>query len=1067
MNERINDGDYSLDNLKERAKELNCLYQVDEILNNRHLSLAEIFAALVKVIPFGWQFPEFCKTLIVYENHRYYTEGFSTSKISESCDIKVNDKPIGRIEVVYVREVNKSAEGYFLDKERKLIRTIADRIGQTIFQRYMEQLMRQWDNSRQESWQSNAKREWMVIADLISRTDQNAFLHICHKMANHLYLSGVKEAEEVLWDFASGFRGDSAGEVNYPSEKFPLGNLQLISRKIFRIAEQHLSDDEISIRLKQWIEEEKAFPLIKAVDRIDASVREIIKLLNRYKNNYGDSSRPDFPMERWLVVALIKRFLSEKIDFISIARQHLEIIDFHAIVNHLIFPEGSHGKIGGKGTGLFLAEQIIVKASEEKPLLRSVKVPHTWYISTDEIKEIIHYNNLEELNIQKYKDLYEIRLDYPNIIQILKNAEFPQGVIKSLAMALDDFGDVPLIVRSSSLLEDQMGAAFSGKYKSLFLANQGSKQERLEALTNAIVEVYASIYSPDSIQYRAERGLLDFNEEMGILIQEVVGRRIGPYYLPIYAGVAFSHNEFRWSPRIQREDGLIRLVMGLGTRAVDRLSDDFPVLISPGQPRLRVNTVPEEIKHYAPKKVDLINLEKNTFDTVEIAALIQQFGHEVPQLQHFFSIYQHDYVKQPLAFEIDCEKDEVLLTFDGLINDSVFVKQIELILDVLHEKLDTPVDIEFASDGENFYLLQCRPQSSGPELAPAPIPKEIPPKDIIFSARRYISNGLINDISHIIYVDPAGYNRLAELEELVSVGKAVGRLNLLLPRHRFILIGPGRWGSRGDIKMGVQVSYADINNTAALIEVARKKSNHIPELSFGTHFFQDLVEANIRYLPLYPDEQGIVFNERFLKRTPNLLTKILPEYARLDEVLRVIDVPASTNGRILKIIMNADLEEALAYLTVPSGIVDAAARDGLSEAWAARAEGDYVDDRFWRWRYYMAERIAERLELDQFGVKGIYLFGSTNNGTAGPGSDIDLLVHFQGNPTQREQLMLWLKGWSVSLAEMNYLKTGYAADELLDIHIITDEDLANKSAFAIKIGAITDPAHPLKVKQDL
>lgn len=1067
MHERGYDAEYSLDNLKERAKELNCLYQVDEILNNQHLSLAEIFSALVKVIPDGWQFPELCKVLIVYENHNYQTSGFFPSAISECCKIKVNGKETGRIEVVYIREVNKSAEGYFLDKERKLIRTIADRISQTIFQRYMEQLLRQWDSSRSEPFESNAKREWMVIADLISRTDQNAFLHICRKMINHLYVSGVKEAEEVLWDFGSGFRGDFAGEVNYPSEKFPLGNLQQISQKIFRIAEQHLSDDEISIRLKQWVEEEKAFPLIKAVDRIDASVREIVKLLNRYKNNYGDSNRPYFPMERWLVVALIQRFLSDKLDFISVARQHLEIIDFYSIVNHLIFPEGSHGRIGGKGTGLFLAERIIAKASEENPLLKSVEVPRTWYISTDEIKEIIHYNNLEELNVQKYKDLYEIRLDYPNIIQMLKNAEFPQGIIKSLALALDDFGDAPLIVRSSSLLEDQMGAAFSGKYKSLFLANQGSKQQRLEALTNAIMEVYASIYSPDSIQYRSERGLLDFDEEMGVLIQEVVGSRLGPYYLPVYAGVAFSNNEFRWSPRIKREDGLIRLVMGLGTRAVDRLSDDFPVLISPGQPGLKVNTVPEEIKRYAPKKIDLLNLEKNIFETVEISALIKEHGYQIPLLQKYFSVYLQDYVKQPLAFEIDCENDDLLLTFDGLINETDFVKQVELILDVLQEKLGTPVDIEFASDGEKFYLLQCRPQSSSPDHMAAPIPKDLSPKDIIFSAQRYISNGVVNDITHIVYVDPEGYSRLGDPVELLSVAKAVGMLNLLLPRHRFILLGPGRWGSRGDINMGVQVSYADISNTAALIEIARKKSNYLPELSFGTHFFQDLVEANIRYLPLYPDDKGILFNDRFLKRSPSILAQILPEFARLEAVVRVIDVPAVSNGKILKIAMNAELEEALAYMTAPTGGGDSAENSGITEEWPSRAEGSYVEDRYWRWRFYMAERLAERLELDEFGVKGLYLFGSTNNGTAGPGSDIDLLIHFQGTALQREQLLLWLKGWSISLAEMNYLKTGYVAEELLDIHIITDKDLANKSAFAIKIGAVTDPAHPLKVKLDI
>ncbi|MBK6678651.1 MAG: hypothetical protein IPG53_00820 [Ignavibacteriales bacterium] len=99
-------------------------------------------------------------------------------------------------------------------------------------------------------------------------------------------------------------------------------------------------------------------------------------------------------------------------------------------------------------------------------------------------------------------------------------------------MALDDFGDRPIIVRSSSLLEDQVGSAFSGKYKSLFLANQGSKPERLSALMDAIAEVYASTFGPDPIEYRTERGLIDFHEEMGIMIMEVVGTRVGDYFFP-------------------------------------------------------------------------------------------------------------------------------------------------------------------------------------------------------------------------------------------------------------------------------------------------------------------------------------------------------------------------------------------------------------------------------------------------------------------------------------------------------------------------------------------------------
>jgi hypothetical protein len=533
--------------------------------------------------------------------------------------------------------------------------------------------------------------------------------------------------------------------------------------------------------------------------------------------------------------------------------------------------------------------------------------------------------------------------------------------------------------------------------------------------------------------------------------------------LPLYAGVAFSHNEFRWSPRIKREDGLVRLVMGLGTRAVDRVGDDFPVLVSPGQPGLRVNMIPEEIKRYSPKKMDVINLEKNTFETVEISALLKEYGHLIPNVQQVLSIYTQDYIKKPLAFDIDFANDDLVVTFDGLVKDTSFIKQIKLMQSILEEKLGTPVDIEFASDGENFYLLQCRPQSFSPTTTPAAIPKDLSPRDILFSAKRYISNGTIRDITHVVYVDPEAYNRLEKLDELVKVGKAVGMLNALLPRQRFILIGPGRWGSRGDIKLGVQVSYSDISNTAALIEIARKKSNYVPELSFGTHFFQDLVEANIRYLPLYPDDQGIIFNEAYFRKTDSILEQVLPEFAQLQDVIRVIDVSASSHGKVMMISMNADLDEALAYLAEPSGETAVHDLKPNQPKYAARSDQTY-EDKFWRWRYFMAERIAERMDLDYFGVQGVYVFGSTNNGSAGPGSDIDLLVHFTGNRQQHEELLQWLNGWSLCLAEMNYLKTGYATDGLLDVHIISDEDIANKTSYAIKIGAVTDPAYPLRIR---
>jgi hypothetical protein len=134
--------------------------------------------------------------------------------------------------------------------------------------------------------------------------------------------------------------------------------------------------------------------------------------------------------------------------------------------------------------------------------------------------------------------------------------------------------------------------------------------------------------------------------------------------------------------------------------------------------------------------------------------------------------------------------------------------------------------------------------------------------------------------------------------------------------------------------------------------------------------------------------------------------------------------------------------------------------NALTEADTGQAGNEH-----WKWRYQMAERIAVRLDPQRFGVRGFYLIGSTKNATAGAASDIDLLLHFGGTEEQRIGLALWLEGWSCCLAEMNFLRTGYRCDGLLDVHLVTDEDIAAKSSYAVKIGAITDAARQLPMKK--
>jgi predicted nucleotidyltransferase len=485
------------------------------------------------------------------------------------------------------------------------------------------------------------------------------------------------------------------------------------------------------------------------------------------------------------------------------------------------------------------------------------------------------------------------------------------------------------------------------------------------------------------------------------------------------------------------------------------VADDYPILLVPGKPRLRANVEVDEIVRYSPRWLDVINLESGTLETKRIEDLVGEVGPELPALQRVFSVHRDGMLHSAPSRVLFDPSQEHVATFSGLAESTPFLEHMRNILDLLEEKLGTPVDIEFAHDGDSFYLLQCRPQSTTDDSAPSPIPREIPSSDVIFTANRHVSNGWIPDITHIVYVDPAGYAELPAVEDMRSVARAVGRLNRLLPRRRFILVGPGRWGSRGDVTLGVSVTYADISNTAMLIEIARRKGEYVPDLSFGTHFFQDLVESRIRYLPLYPDDEGVRFNEIFLSGAPNLLRTMLPDFAHLESALRVIDVSAAADGRILRVLQNADLDEAVAYLSEPG---EGAARPVAVQEPQGRQPVEY-----WQWRLRMAERIAADIDPRRFGVAAVYVFGSTKNATAGPASDIDLLVHFRGADAQRDALLSWLEGWGKALSEINFLRTGYRTENLLDAHIVTDQDIANKTSYAAKIGAVTDPARELRL----
>ena len=618
---------------------------------------------------------------------------------------------------------------------------------------------------------------------------------------------------------------------------------------------------------------------------------------------------------REIIVVLTKSMISDQIGFLRLARTFFAAEDFETIADRRI----GQGKIGGKAAGMMLAWKILQKAVSEDGLSLEghIVIPDSYFIGADVFYQFHSLNNLDEFINQKYKPPEEIEADYPKIQKIYLEGKLPHGVAAQLRQVLDDVDGHPLIVRSSSLLEDNFGFSFAGKYDSFFCPNQGTPAENLQALRTAILRVYASVVSPDALSYRQRMGLVDYDERMAILIQKVQGEQYGRYFFPAVAGVGFSRNPYRWSQRIRPEDGLLRIVWGLGTRAVDRVADDYPRMVALSHPALRPEADAKEIRRYSQQYVDLINLEANRFETLPAGEVLDE-GY--PHIRLLASADKGGYV-QPIYAPGTLRHSELVLTFNELLDSQDFVGLMRSVLDKLEEHYERPVDIEFTVEISKerprqftLHLLQCRPQSwrEGGESIFVPV-DDVPRDDVIFKTRRMVPHGEVKEIRYIVYVDPEAYSEDADQGTRLTIARIVGRLNRALAGERFILMGPGRWGTSNP-ELGVKVTYAEIYNARALVEIARSGTEGSPEVSYGTHFFQDLVESEIYPLPLYVGDPNTTFNHRFFEEMPNALESLLPSDGSLAHYVKVVDVPAASGGRHVDLLMDSVEDVAMAYL---------------------------------------------------------------------------------------------------------------------------------------------------------
>ena len=545
------------------------------------------------------------------------------------------------------------------------------------------------------------------------------------------------------------------------------------------------------------------------------------------------------------------------------------------------------GAIGGKACGVQLARRI---CEREIPEFNSFNEPDdSFFIGSDVFYTYIVYNKDWDLRIrQRTKEEYFTAA--PELKEHLLKGKFPPGIRDKFESMIDYFGQNPFIVRSSSFLEDGFGNAFAGKYESVFCVNQGTPEERLEALEQAVRIVYASTMDFSALEYRRLRGLDKRDEQMAVLVQRVSGSYYGNYFMPCAAGVGYSHSSYKWRPDMDPGAGMLRIVMGLGTKAVDRTKVDYPRLSNLDKPAATIYTSSEQKHKFSQRYIDVLDIKKNELRDLPLRDILGV----MPGWYKKY-VLERDYDAERRLKQSGRRQEVWFVSCQKLLENQDFSSLMQKILKTLERVYTNPVDIEYAinmdEDGDFVVnLLQCRPLYQGKEGESVDL-KDLKLEKTFFAIKdAAMGNSGKRPVDVVVQIDPILYYEYP-FNKKYDAAKAVGVINNYYKGSGkgLMLMTPGRIGTSSP-ELGVPVSFGDISNFSVICEVSDNRAGYRPELSYGSHMFQDLVEAEILYTAIFQDKTTLEYHEEHFRDQPDKYKEICADYPELENMIKVFEV---------------------------------------------------------------------------------------------------------------------------------------------------------------------------------